>query len=267
MTKYSFSKYSGCGNDFILIDNRMKKFPDDPLLYRKLCARNTGIGADGIIFVENSKLADFKVRIFNSDGSEAEMCGNGMRCYGKFLHELQIPGRKFLVEAKEREISIDLLDENVRIGMGNPQNLAWDLKLNIENYPLTLDYMDTGVPHAIHFVNDIQKIDLLNLGPKVRYHPHFRPKGTNFNVASISGNHIWLRTYERGVENETLACGTGATAVALAASKRYGIPSPICVHTRSGESLEIGFNWEQPEPTEVTATGPANLVFRGEIAI
>ena len=267
MTKIAFSKYSGCGNDFILIDNRIKSFPEDPLLYQKLCARNTGIGADGIIFVEKSTKADFRVRIFNSDGSEAEMCGNGMRCYGKFLHDLHIPGKKFRIEAKEREISIELLEDHVKIGMGKPCNFSWDLKLQVDNQPFILDYLDTGVPHAIHFVNDIHKFDLLSLGPKVRHHPHFQPKGTNFNVASVAGNQVWLRTYERGVENETLACGTGAAAVALAASKRYGIHSPISVHTRSGEKLEIGFNWNATEPAEVTATGPANFVFRGEIAI
>jgi diaminopimelate epimerase len=267
MTTFSFSKYSGCGNDFILIDNRSKTFPLDTLIVQKLCERNEGIGADGIILIENSNVADYRVRIFNSDGSEAEMCGNGMRCYGKFLQELKIPGEKFRIEAKEREVTIDLIDEQVKIGMGKVSQLQLDLKITIDDTPTSVDFIDTGVPHAVQFVKDIQTVDLLSLGPKVRYHPHFQPKGTNYNVAAVVDSEIWMRTYERGVENETLACGTGATAVALAASRRYGISSPISIHTRSGEILEIGFVWDGGTPNQVTSRGPAKLIFRGEFAI
>jgi diaminopimelate epimerase len=267
MTTFSFSKYSGCGNDFVLIDNRSEKFPIQQSVIRKLCARHTGIGADGVMLVENSVKADFRVRIFNPDGSEAEMCGNGMRCYGKFLQELKIPKKKFMIEATEREISIDMQGKNIEIGMGQPRNILWDLKINVDGKPVSLDYIDTGVPHAIQFVDDVNAVDLLSIGPKVRYHSEFQPKGTNFNVASVKGAKVWIRTYERGVEDETLACGTGATAVALAASRKHGIPSPIVVHTRSGETLEIGFKWVDSVPTDVTSKGPATLIYRGEFAI
>lgn len=190
------------------------------------------------------------------------MCGNGMRCYGKFLEELNLK-TSAVIEAKERHILVEVVENGVKIGMGTPTDMAWDL--SIDN--LSLHYMNTGVPHTIQFVSDINRIDLLTLGPKIRFHPRFQPKGTNFNVAEVHEKKVSMRTYERGVEGETLACGTGATAVAIAASKKYGISSPVAVETRSGEMLEIAFQWKDGVPTEVTATGPAIQIFRGEIAI
>ncbi len=263
MTTFHFSKYSGCGNDFVLIDNRELSFSPTLEIIKKLCSRHQGIGADGIILLENSKIADFRVRIFNADGSEAEMCGNGMRCYGKFLKELNILGEKFRIEAKEREIIIELLKNKVKIGMGRASNHQTNLTVNVEGIPFVVDYIDTGVPHAVHFVKDIEEVDLATIGPKIRHHPQFQPKGTNFNVATVCEKQIWMRTYERGVEAETMACGTGATAVAIAASQKYGIPSPVEVNTRSGETIEIGFE----SIDNVTSTGPATFIFRGEFAI
>lgn len=261
MRKFSFSKYSGCGNDFILIDNRQRIFPyEDRSLIAKLTHRRLGIGADGIILLETSDSEDFAVRILNADGSEAEMCGNGIRCLGKFIKELNIDGNQFSIETLERVVSIEFNGENISVGMGSSKDEKWEIDLD----SMKIDYLNTGVPHAILFTDDLGSIDLTTLGPKVRHHKEFQPKGTNFNLAQLKEGQMWMRTFERGVEGETLACGTGATAVALAASRKYGLKSPVKVHTRSGEILEITFD---DQWSKIFLSGPAHLIFQGTFAI
>lgn len=266
-TEISFSKYAGCGNDFIIFDNRTLFFPSNhDQLIKNLCDRSKGIGADGVILLENSLSADFKMRIFNADGSEAEMCGNGIRCLLKYIRELGFTHQSYTIETMKSNRIVEFCYQDVRVEMGSPTDLIWNIPLPIENKTLVVHHLNTGVPHTILFVKDITLIPLDHLGPQIRYHPFFLPKGTNVNVASLSGSsEIHLRTYERGVEGETLACGTGATATALAAAKLYGLESPISVQTRSGESILISFYLQNEQFHSVKMSGNAIFQFRGKI--
>ncbi len=282
-----FSKYAGCGNDFILVDNRENIFPVHACgLIQSLCHRQCGIGADGVILVEKSSKADFKMRIFNADGSEAEMCGNGIRCLLKYLRELGYTGKTYTIETMLRCLEVAFEGENVKVQMGDPQNERYDESCDAgpAQSPCTLHHIDTGVPHVVMFAEDIEHIDLQKLGATIRHHPKFAPHGVNVNVASLclTQNALRVRTFERGVEAETLACGTGATAVALIAAHKYGLKSPITVHTKSKETLDIAFSHKErthrhplsgkdsPLPSafsNVTMCGPATYVYRGNINI
>lgn len=260
---FSFSKYSGCGNDFILIDNRSNFFPwEQPQLIQRLCHRQNGIGADGIILLENSQDAHFKMRIFNSDGSEAEMCGNGIRCLFKFIQECGIPGNSFNIETSLKILNISMDEQNVAVEIGNPSDLRWNIELN----PFIIHHLDTGVPHTVSFVETLEQLDVKKWGPYIRNHQEFTPKGTNANFASIDAHGlIHVRTYERGVENETLACGTGATATALAAAHIYNLEAPLFIKVRSGDILKIDFRPAKEGFTDVRLIGPVTHVFKGEI--
>jgi diaminopimelate epimerase len=260
---YSFSKYSGCGNDFILIDNR------DHIITRnhnhialELCHRQNGIGADGLILLENSSSCDFKMRIFNSDGSEAEMCGNGIRCLAKFIQKLGIPGSTFSIETMLRNLNVysGLNDEEVCVDMGNPTDIRWNLPI----HSFMMHHLDTGVPHAVTFVSDLESINVNEIGPTIRHHTDFQPRGANANFAVIDKDKvIHVRTFERGVEQETLACGTGVTATALAAAKSYQIASPITVKVRSHDLLKVHFKRLDDRFFDVRLSGPARHVFDG----
>ena len=202
-----FSKYQACGNDFILIDNRENFFPvkSKPFI-KNLCQRNYGIGADGLILLENSISADFKMRYFNCDGVEVEMCGNGIRCLGKFLKELAIPGIDFNIEVFDRDFSLSLAEEKVKVLMGKPLEIKWDLNIDLDNKNLTLDFINTSVPHVVIFKDNVNNIDVSGLGSKIRHLDQFAPQGTNVNfVACKENNNLEIRTFERGVEKETLA--------------------------------------------------------------
>lgn len=264
-----FFKYSGCGNDFILFDNRSQFFPcHNPQLISKLCQRQTGIGADGVLLLEDSKKGDFKMRIFNADGYEAEMCGNGLRCLIKFLNKMEIKKGPLKVETMHHVLQGDCEgNHHVSVEMVSPSQVKWDLKIPIENEEIVVHHLDTGVPHAVHFTNELEIIDLHQLGPKVRHHVHFQPKGANFNLVKVDEvqQKIWLRTYERGVEQETLACGTGAVAAAIAAFQIYNLSSPIHVHTRSGEILKISFKKVNGQISDIMLSGPVQFIYQGEI--
>lgn len=261
--RMSFSKYTGCGNDFILIDNRLAIFPHrEKALIQELCQRTSGIGADGIVLLEASKKADFKMRIFNSDGSEAEMCGNGIRCLLKFVHELGFPRKMYTIETMKKILQATFMGEDISIQMGLPTDMSWDLEIPLKQQSYVLHHLNTGVPHAVLFVKNIETIDVRQIGGEIRHHPLFSPRGVNVTFAQIEPKGtLSVRTFERGVEDETFACGTGATAAALASAHKYGLRSPIQVQTRSKEILEIGFS----SPGNVTLTGAAKLVFRGEV--
>lgn len=263
-----FVKYSGCGNDFILLDNRTESFPKEDSAYvRALCHRHEGIGADGVILLENSLIADFKMLIFNSDGSEAEMCGNGIRCLFKFIHRIGYPKQSYSIETKKDILRGFFEDEEVTICMPTPKQTQWHLNVSILKHKIPLHFLDTGVPHVVIFVEDTKKVDLSIFGPLIRHHSDFSPRGVNVNWASISSNQeLDLRTYERGVEGETKACGTGATAAALAASSIFQLSSPIKVRTLSEEVLEIGFKNENHFFSDITLRGPANFIFEGVIS-
>lgn len=266
-----FSKYTGCGNDFILIDNRNEVYPKNEVdLIDRLCDRQFGVGADGVILLEQSERADFVMRIFNPDGSEAEMCGNGIRCLGKFLQELEIEGTQFTIEVMSRAYPLRLHDDgNVSIGMLPPPHIDWDLDLCIEEKSFHIDFLDTGVPHATIAVDNLDEFDLEAVGPKIRYHEHFEPQGTNVDIYHIdkrTPSTIHIRTYERGVESETMACGTGATACAIVAWKREKLPNPITVRVASNDTLEFKITENDDNIQQIIMKGPAEFVFRGDFS-
>lgn len=258
-----FSKYAGCGNDFILFDNRSLTFPADPhAIVDRLCHRQKGIGADGVILLENSQKAHFKMRIFNSDGSEAEMCGNGIRCLLKFIQDCGIQGNQFDIETMRKTLKVCFEMDDVAVEMGDPAEVRWEIPLS----PWMVHHLDTGVPHAVIFSDNMDSLNLNECGPKIRFHTMFAPRGANANFAQVDAKGVvYVRTYERGVEQETLACGTGATATALAAARIYGLKAPVKVKVRSGDILKIDFNLVGDNFTDVRLIGPVQYVFSGTI--
>lgn len=238
-----FWKMHGGGNDFILVDNRYGAVSvyDGPELARKLCRRKYSIGADGLILIENSDRADFRWRFYNADGSEAEMCGNGARCAARFAFLTGISGPRPSFETRAGIIHAEVTDGRVRIGLSRPTNLALDIPLEAGG-PLVVHHLNTGVPHTVIFTDDIASAPVNELGPLVRFHERFRPAGTNVNFVQIHSPHrISIRTYERGVEDETLACGTGSVAGAILSFLRGSASSPVSVLTRGGEELTVYF--------------------------
>lgn len=265
--QWPFVKYTGCGNDFILFDNRCGKFPfSRPDIIQRLCHRQCGIGADGILLLEHSEQADCCMRILNRDGSEAEMCGNGLRCFADWLETVGFNQQTFCIEVMHRTFKASKAGSLVSIEMRDPSLVQWNIPLRFEEQFLHVHHLDTGVPHTILFVQDADAVDLARIGPYLRYHPFWQPKGTNVTIAQQNGSQTFkVRTYERGVEGETLACGTGATAAALAAARQYCLNGPLRMQTRSGEELEINFREEAQLFSAITMTGPAQYLFRGEI--
>lgn len=263
MTPLSFSKYSGCGNDFVLVDNRSSFFPlHDVQLIQHLCQRRDGIGADGIILLEQSQTADYRMRILNSDGSEAEMCGNGIRCLMRFITKLDPTVTSCLIQTAERIIPLELDGELIKASVGSPTDIQWHLPIDLIDGELSAHFLNTGVPHCVVFVRNIDDIDIASRGPFLRRHLHFGHKGTNVNFAcNIDGNYHY-RTWERGVEGETAACGTGAIAVACAAAFLHNLSSPITIFTHSKQPLHISFD-DYSSFINVDMTGPAIHLFDG----
>lgn len=256
----SFSKYAGSGNDFVLIDNRESKFVATPALVRSLCDRKRGIGADGVIALEKGTKAPFRMRIYNADGFEAEMCGNGIRCLKKFIEELGITTSPLLIETHERLLEVSNAGVEIRASMGDPTEYQKEIDLG---EGIKVDYINTGVPHAILFVNDLDTFDINKWGPYIRNHPHFQPRGTNANFVEKKENELFVRTWERGVEGETLACGTGVVASALLAAERYSLMAPIAVTPKSKEAIMVDFKINDNQIRDVTQTGPAHYIFQG----
>lgn len=248
-----------------MIDNRSNFFPADQQTYiQQLCARRTGIGADGVILLENSVHSDFRMRIFNADGKEAEMCGNGIRCLMKFIQERGFTHQHCMVETFLRPLAVSIADDLVTVNMGAPFDFRWDLPLMIDNASYIVHHLNTGVPHLILFTDALDEFPIEALGPKFRHHKHFDPKGANLNAVQLMPNgELWNRTFERGVESETLACGTGCAAAAIVASKIYGLLPPIKVRARSNELLEISFTMDKDMVRDLKMTGPATKTFSG----
>lgn len=250
----AFSKYQGAGNDFILIDDRVSNFPIH--LVEKLCHRRLGIGADGVILLQNSRKAAFRMRIFNSDGKEAAMCGNGIRCLFDFARTLGFKEESYLVETMDAILQCRAVGDRVSVLLAPPQLIVHNLPL-LDN---RIDVWNTGVPHAVLFVDELDKVPVAELGYLIRHHGHFQPHGVNVNFASHENGLLRMRTYERGVEGETLACGTGAAAVALSAHKRYNLPSPLQIYASSNDLLEVNV-----AEGKIELIGPVKAVFHGKI--
>lgn len=264
----SFSKYTGCGNDFILIDNRASNYTLDSHAIANLCDRNYGIGGDGIIFLEDTDQADFRMRIYNANGSEAEMCGNGLRCLGRFLIDLGYPEQAYSIKTMERILQLDFCNEKVIAYMGDLSEAPQKLSVAIEGDPIDCLFLNTGVPHSVTFCTALDTIAVSSIGRKIRHHPHFMPKGTNVNFAErLSDHQIKIRTFERGVEAETWACGTGATASAIAMCLKWNLAPPIEVYFSKGDHVIVNFIKDREAFSQITQTGPALKLFRGTFDI
>ncbi|MGW8161724.1 MAG: diaminopimelate epimerase, partial [Desulfobulbales bacterium] len=232
-----FVKMSGTGNDFILIDHRTPRLTREimPEFTRLICRRRFSIGADGLIFIEHSDNADFKWLFFNGDGSEAEMCGNGARCAARFAYMNGIAPAHMRFETIAGIIEANVSDVNVSILMTPPKDFVLNRAVQLNDRIVTLHSVDTGVPHAVIFVDDFARFDICEVGRTIRFHKDFMPAGTNVNFVQRQENEVLkVRTYERGVENETLACGTGATAAALIAAALGQAKSPVDIVTSGG---------------------------------
>lgn len=266
MRKIVFAKLSGAGNDFVVIDNRRKIVPSGAIqLAIRLCQPKTGIGADGLILLERSKLADFKMRIFNPDGSEAEMCGNGARCVARFAYLSKVASSKMVFETMAGLISAQVRGAEVKLHMSDPHSLKDNISISLAGHAQKVLFINTGVPHAVIFVNNLSKVPVFEWGRMVRNHRIFKPAGTNVDfVSKIDQNTIGIRTYERGVENETLACGTGSVAAALCSSLAKNVVSPVRVHTHGGEVLTVYFKYNANRFYDVYMEGRVKFVFEGE---
>ncbi len=249
------------GNDFVVIENKPQlAYCNWPIFAKKICDRKFGAGADGVLLLEKSKIADCRMRIFNADGSEAEMCGNGARCTVLYLGK-----RESKLETKAGIIESCLKNNNVRIKLTNPLNLRLDIPIKVSSRNLKANFIDTGVPHAVIFVEGLDEIHVSQIGSAIRYHKEFAPRGTNVDfVEPLGKDLVAIRTYERGVEDETLACGTGTVASALIfALKSYG-GNKINVQTKSGEVLKVYFDRVNNKFRNVWLEGRARIVYKGE---
>ncbi len=261
-----FYKMSGSGNDFILIDNRDGSLPVSNLseFARKVCAPRVSVGADGLIVIVASEKADFRWLFYNADGSEAEMCGNGGRCAARFALMRGIARERMSFETKAGIIDAEVSGRTVKLRLTDPHSLMMDYVLPVKGASLEMSSVNTGVPHAVHYVPDVDAFDVFGCGREIRYHDHYRPAGTNANfVRVIDRRTIQVRTYERGVEGETLACGTGATASALISAWKGLVDSPVNVAVRSGETLRIHFERNEGGFKKVYLEGGTKWVCRG----
>ena len=268
MKKIPFYKMSGSGNDFILIDNR-DGIVDDQYLKQLVvgaCRRKMSAGADGLLLIENSSQADFKWRFYNADGSRAEMCGNGARCAGRFAFITGITGPELSFETDVGLVTGEVIDDRVKIGMTDPIDLRENRTLPVGETTLHYDFINTGVPHVVLSTDDIEGIDVFELGRAIRYHEIFSPAGTNVNfMEPIGDNTIAVRTYERGVEDETLACGTGCVAASLMMCLKHQWASPVNVKTRSGVMLRVYYTIEEGAFTRIYLEGDARVIYHGTL--
>ena len=254
-----FNKYQGTGNDFIIIDNRRRIFnPSDSRLINSLCDRRFGIGADGLILISDSCGIDYEMRYFNSDGNESTMCGNGGRCAAAFSFRHNIAG------AEQRFLAADGIhravfsDDLIR------------LKMNDVSAIQTIDgefFINTGSPHYVVFTKDVKMVDVASEGAKLRWSDRFAPGGTNVNFAEVREKGIFVRTFERGVENETLSCGTGVTASAIASVLTGHFDNGNVEVETPGGRLSVSLTVEGDVVKDIWLTGPATFVFEGKVEI
>lgn len=263
---FKFAKAVATGNDFVIIDNRSAAVKGLPALAGRVCDRKRAVGADGLLVLEKSIQADFKMRIFNPDGSEAEMCGNGSRCVALYAVRKGIAKPMMTIDTAAGILNGVVSGETVKVRLPDPRDIKWNLCLMIHRCPYKLSFVNTGVPHVVHFTDDLEKIDVKNLGSHIRNHGEFAPEGANADFVKIVGrNRIRIRTYERGVEDETLACGTGAVAGAIISAEAENMTSPITVETRGGERLRIYFQMSDGIFRDVYLEGRAKIVYEGEM--
>ena len=261
---------NGAGNDFIMLDNRSLELSLDEGLINRLCDRHRGIGADGLIIAEPSEEeGTLRMRYYNSDGREAEMCGNGARCFARYVDRTAaLDGNPLNFQTMAGPAAARFQGNLVQLQLSDPFDLVMDKKIEIQGQMHTVHSINTGVPHAVIILENIADSGVRDLGAAVRYHEHFQPSGTNVNFLTVrSPNEISIRTYERGVEDETLACGTGMVACAIIHDQLTECGNPINVHVKGGDTLKVEWQLEDMNHHRVTLTGPAEFVFDGKINV
>ncbi len=264
-----FTKMSGAGNDFILIDHRTPFLPSVEAMQdfaRAVCEHKFSVGADGLILIENAAGADFRWQFINADGSIAEMCGNGARCAARFAHAKGIAPARMRFQTMAGIIEAEVVGEGVRLKMTPPHRPRLNETITLDGQPRTVHSLNTGVPHAVLFMEDNTAAPVLEWGRAIRFHEHFQPAGTNVNfVQHLDGNRLSVRTYERGVEGETMACGTGAVASAIIAGILGQVAPPVAVTTSGREELIIHYRLAGGAVDEVFLEGPANFIYEGRL--
>jgi diaminopimelate epimerase len=265
-----FTKMNGAGNDFVLLDNRAGTIRLTTEQIIRLCDRHRGVGADGLMLLVPARggKADWAWDFYNSDGSVAEMCGNGARCFGRYVQKVTGANRDVTFETVAGIITASFNGERVTVNLTQPKDLRLNETVALASGPATIHSLNTGVPHAVLFVPDADQAMVLQLGAEIRRHAHFAPRGTNVNFVQVLGpNHIRVRTFERGVEGETLACGTGVSASAMIAARVHKFASPVRVQVQGGDTLEVSFKDTGAEFDDVRLTGPADFAFTGRVEI
>ncbi len=284
MTAIPFTKMAGTGNDFVVVDARTRRLDSLrgqwPRISRASCNRRTGVGADGVLLLERSRVAEVRMRVFNPDGSEAEMCGNGARCVALYQAHSTQHTAHITIETKAGILTATVRGGRVAMRMTDPTELATGLSLEVDHRPVALGFVNTGVPHAVVPVKEVETVDVDRIGRALRRHPHFAPRGTNVNFMEADParpNRIRVRTYERGVEGETLACGTGVAASAVihavthhsAGRNGGGRRRTIEVEAWSGDMLNVSFAIEPARQgvrvMDVVLEGAAQRIFDGVI--
>ena len=270
MKNIFFTKMSGAGNDFILIDA-----DDDPEFsltkkaVQKLCDRHNGIGADGVILISSSEQYDFVMNYYNADGSTGSLCGNGARCAIKFaLNTKRIKDKSARFLSNNSEYSGEILEDGmIRFNLNPPYDLRKNIQLKAAGKEMKAHFINTGSPQVVIRVADIDKIPVETIGKEIRYLAEFAPGGTNVNFVKIENEEIHIRTYERGVESETLACGTGSVAAAIICHQTDGIKMPVTILTRSKDKLFVNFDFRNDEFSNVSLTGPVSEAYKGQFQI
>ena len=267
--KQPFWKMHGAGNDFILLDDRSMSFPcADAALIRRLCDRHAGIGSEGLLLLQGSARAQFRMRFFNPDGSEAGMCGNGARCIARLAHDLGAAPANMRIETAAGILAAEVLPDAVRLQLPAPAFCRCHQTLVLANQPVSYHAIDTGVPHVVFETRNLDGLDLCARGAAIRHHQAFAPEGTNVDFMAITGPQaLRVRTYERGVEAETPACGTGITACALIAGRLGRVTPPVRVTCRHGDTLEVNYRLTAGGFEAITLLGPAVYVFTGAVEI
>ncbi len=263
-----FTKASGAGNDFVIVDNMDGRIrTDKPRLAAVLCSRHFGIGADGLLLVEPSATANFRMLYFNADGSTGGMCGNGGRCVARYAFLRGIAPAQQSFEALGFVYHADVQGAAVRLRMKDPEGFRPPFPLETPRENVTASFVDTGAPHAVVFDTSLEERDVPGTGRLLAHHVAFGEAGTNVNFVQLLGDdRIAMRTYERGVEDETLACGTGSVACAIVASMQFGLRSPVHVQTRSGEDLHVEFSNQDGLLNHVVLVGSAHMLFSGTVS-
>jgi diaminopimelate epimerase len=288
MKKIFFTKMSGAGNDFIVMDsgNPLAENNGSFLnanIISKLCDRRNGIGADGVILISDFDNYDFKMDYYNADGSTKTLCGNGARCAIKFaqLNKKLKNGKASFVSNNESYSGEVLDDDVVKFNLNEPKNIINNYKIDLKEQNINYSFANTGSPHVVikiedirknpadenSFYTDINEVPVVKIGREIRYHENFLPGGTNVNFIKIKDDSLEIRTYERGVEDETLACGTGASAAAIISSLFYNTKPPIVLLTRGGDKLIVNFNLNNNKISDLSLSGPAKIIYTGNFLL